>query len=391
VVTRLYRPEDFGVLAVYAALSSIVAVVASLRFDTAIPLPEEDAEAANLLAVACVLAAGTSALLGLSIAIGSGALSRLESYRLIAPYAYLLPLSVLGSALFQAFNYWAVRKRSFVRVARTKLTQAVAMLGAQAALGAIGLRPAGLLAADVLGRGTGTGTLALAALRVDRAAAYLSLARMRQAARAYRRFPIFAAPAAMLNALGLNLASLLMAGTYGSHVAGEFALSQRILALPLALLGDAVSQVYVVEASRLARDEPQALRGLLLRTTRHLGLLAAAPAAIVALLGPFLFRLAFGTPWSEAGVYGQLLAGMLMVQLAVAPVSQTLNVLHRQDWQLAWDASRTALVFAVFTSCGRAGIAPRLAVGLYAVVMIASYILNWALIWTAIGRKARAA
>jgi O-antigen/teichoic acid export membrane protein len=52
IVTRLYTPADFSVLAVFASLLSIVSVAACLRFDVAIPIPEHDAEAVNLLALA---------------------------------------------------------------------------------------------------------------------------------------------------------------------------------------------------------------------------------------------------------------------------------------------------------------------------------------------------
>lgn len=46
LLTRLYTPEDFGLLAVYASLLGLIAVIASLRYELAIPLPTDDTEAA---------------------------------------------------------------------------------------------------------------------------------------------------------------------------------------------------------------------------------------------------------------------------------------------------------------------------------------------------------
>jgi O-antigen/teichoic acid export membrane protein len=40
ILTRLYTPEDFGVFGVYASILGIVTVVASLRYEYALPLPE---------------------------------------------------------------------------------------------------------------------------------------------------------------------------------------------------------------------------------------------------------------------------------------------------------------------------------------------------------------
>ena len=49
VVTRLYDPEDFALLAVYMALITTLSVAACLRLDIAIPLAETDEQAADLL------------------------------------------------------------------------------------------------------------------------------------------------------------------------------------------------------------------------------------------------------------------------------------------------------------------------------------------------------
>ena len=42
LLTRLYTPADFGVLAVYGSLVSLVAVVSAMRYELAIALPGYD-------------------------------------------------------------------------------------------------------------------------------------------------------------------------------------------------------------------------------------------------------------------------------------------------------------------------------------------------------------
>lgn len=63
VLTRLYSPEDFSLLAVYVAILGILTVVACLRFEIAIPLPEQDEEGAHLLVLALGSALAIGALL----------------------------------------------------------------------------------------------------------------------------------------------------------------------------------------------------------------------------------------------------------------------------------------------------------------------------------------
>src|SRR5256885_405341 len=58
VLTRLYTPADYGALAVFSSTITVLLVLASLRFELAIPLPESDEDAASLLALSFLVLAG---------------------------------------------------------------------------------------------------------------------------------------------------------------------------------------------------------------------------------------------------------------------------------------------------------------------------------------------
>ena len=62
LLTRLYSSEDFGLLSVYTSLLALIGVVSSLRYELAIPLPEDDGEAANV-AVLSLIFVGVNTLL----------------------------------------------------------------------------------------------------------------------------------------------------------------------------------------------------------------------------------------------------------------------------------------------------------------------------------------
>src|SRR5690625_1325307 len=53
LLTRLYTPDDFGLLAVYASILSLFTVMASLRYQLTIPLPESDEDAIHIV-VLCI-------------------------------------------------------------------------------------------------------------------------------------------------------------------------------------------------------------------------------------------------------------------------------------------------------------------------------------------------
>ena len=60
LLTRLYSPEDFGLLAVYTSLLMTIGVIASLRYQLAIPLPKSDEEAAHVVVLSLFIVLGIS-------------------------------------------------------------------------------------------------------------------------------------------------------------------------------------------------------------------------------------------------------------------------------------------------------------------------------------------
>ncbi len=62
LLKRRSSPGDFGLLAVYARLLALIAVISSLRYELAIPLPADDGEAAYVAVLSLILL-GLSALL----------------------------------------------------------------------------------------------------------------------------------------------------------------------------------------------------------------------------------------------------------------------------------------------------------------------------------------
>ncbi len=385
LLTRLYTPEDLGVLAVYTSILSILVVIASLRYELAIPLAENDEAAANLLGLSLFIVLWFNLLTALGVWLLGDQIAHWVNTPVLKLYLWLLPLSLFGSGTYEAFSYWAIRKKAFPPIAQTRVSQSLGQVLTQLILGLLKLRPGGLLVGDVVGRLSGSGILAVLLWRKDgRTIKGISIPEIRSVACRYRRFPLLSSGSALLNSAGLQLPALLLAAFFGPHVAGWFALGQRVVGVPMALLGRAVAQVYFGEASWLAREEPGALRRLFLMTARRLLLVGGIPIGLLSLSSPWLFAFVFGDAWFEAGRYVQLLAFMFLVQFVVVPLSQTLNILERQDLQLVWDAGRLILVVGGLVIAGILGCSAWTAILVYSIAMLVSYGVLFILCTTAI-------
>lgn len=345
VLTRLYTPDDFGVLAVYSSILGILSVIASWRYELAIPLPEKDEDAVNLT----VLSLGIVLLMGLVVGFGIWLLGdeivRWVNTPALRSYFWLLPLGILLVGSYQVLNYWAVRAQAFSFIARTKMNQGLGATLAQIIGGFLEMGPVGLIIGQIIGQCAGLTTLALLILIADRQKfRTVSWRALKGVAKRYQKFPIFSGFSSMINSAGLQIPAILLAVLYGTQVAGWFALSQRVLGIPMILVGQAVSQVYMGTASRLACRDIKALRSLFLRTAVRLLLVGGIPLGVLAIGGPTLFIQVFGSDWENAGRYLQILCLAFLAQFVIVPLSQTINILEHQEWQLKWDIFRLLLV-----------------------------------------------
>jgi O-antigen/teichoic acid export membrane protein len=345
LLTRLFSPVDFGLLAIFAALVGLLGVVAGLRYEFAIPMCRDEDEAAGmvvlclvlscLLAIACaliVLAAGP----GIATALGIAAL---------APLLWLLPPCVLVLGLGQAFDYWSIRQGSFRVNAVSRLVLYGGQAGTQVGLGLAGASGAGL----ALGYAAALPAAERARLRSAAGRRLWPLARM------HWRYPAFSSPAALLQSAVHLLPAIPLAALYGPAVAGWFALVQRLINLPVRMLGQAASQVYLGE---VAERPPAAVYRLFLRTSIRflaLGLVGMLP---LLLAGPALFAFVFGEPWRPAGEFAQALVPFYLARFVVAPVSQTLNRFERLDLHLLSTGIGAAALALTFAASWRYALSP---------------------------------
>jgi len=385
ILTRLYSPEDFGVFGVYASILGIVTVIASLRYEYAIPLPEEDETAANILVLCFVLLLGITTVSWFVIQGLGSQIVTWANVPALKSYLWLIPLGVLGAGTYQILNYWAVRKRDFSRIARTRISRGVGRAAVQLGVVFASSGPLGLLLGQLAGEAAGSASLGLAAWTKDRAPfKAVSLQGMRRAGARYKRFPLFSSWGDLLDALGLQVPQILFAAFYGAEVAGWFALGQRVIAAPLNIVVDSVSQVYFGEAARLPRDDPKAMRRLFLKLTGRLALIGGVPVVVICALAPWFFTIVFGPGWETAGRYVQILGPMFAVRFAIVPLAHTLNILERQDLFLFWDGTRLALVVGALLAGEASGFSDLTAVGVYSLSMLIAYLVLWGFVWHAL-------
>ena len=385
VVTRLYDPTDMGVAAVFASILAILVPVATLRYELAIPLPEEDAKAGHVLGLCLVLVVFASISCHFGARFLGEHIVRWTRVPALGPYLPLLAPSLAATGFCVALRYWAIRKKTFSGIAGATLAQRASLVSAQLGLGALQFGILGLVAARVAGPLVGFLVLGALAWKTDRTIfARVRLRNLSGVAARYYRFPLFSSPAGLLNSTATRIAPVLLAAIYDTRIAGWFALVQGIMALPMSLVGRAVGEAFFGNAAILLRDNPRQLKVLFKKLAWRLLALGTGPIVLAGLVAPYVMGWVFGKAWAPAGEYAMLLTPALLLQFVVSPLSPTLNILEYQSVQFLWDMLRVCSVLAVFLVASSLGLEAGVVIGLYSVVLALLYALNLVLCTLAI-------
>lgn len=132
LLSRLYTPEQFGAYGAFTAVLLMVASVACLRFELAVPVPESDEEGARLATIALVSAAGVGLAAGMVAHFSLWAPGGDAGLRQWAGPA--LGLGVIAMGAYQAATNWAVRSRHYKVLATSRLTRSIGQVVAQLGL-----------------------------------------------------------------------------------------------------------------------------------------------------------------------------------------------------------------------------------------------------------------
>lgn len=388
VLTRLYTPADYGVLAVYSSILGVVSVVACLRFELVIPLPAEETDAANLVGVSLGIAGLVSLVTGAGVWLVTALDLFPDHVDQLGVWIWLLPLSVFWTGWYQTLSAWGIRRSAFGRVAKTRVTQSVSQIAVQLGLGFLGNGPGGLILGQIAGQTGGSGTLANLAFREDRTAfSGISWAAMSGGVKRYGKQSAYATVAALLNSMGLQLPILLLTSAYTTTVVGLFGLGQRLFALPLDLVGRSVAQVYLSRAAELARGNVRELATLFRVIATRLFMVATVILVPVALIAPWLFSVAFGATWYEAGVFVRIMAANFVGQFVMVPLSHTLVVLERQDLLLLWNTVRVILVAGSLMTAKALGLSASGAIAMLSGSGLFAYVLLFILTQAALRQR----
>jgi O-antigen/teichoic acid export membrane protein len=131
------------------------------------------------------------------------------------------------------------------------------------------------------------------------------------------------------------LPALLFAALFHPAAAGLYILTNRVLSMPMTIIGRAIGTYFFAHAADAHREKRMAQ--LVAGMHQRLAQIAMPPVLVFLLAGPELFAFVFGDAWREAGVFARWMAPWLYVTFVTSPLNALFDVVERQSLELLFE------------------------------------------------------
>ncbi|MDH1767227.1 oligosaccharide flippase family protein [Comamonas aquatica] len=341
ILSRLYSPEDFGVLAFYSILISFIVPWASLSYSQAIPLIKNKKLAARLFFLCCFIMFLFSIALYFFLFFYGADLFDFFGFTDLSSWVQMIVFGGLFAAFYELASTWAIRNKNFNGIAKSQCMQSFWGNFLKIAFGFLSIGPIGLLLGQLVNQSAGV----LVLLKSWRKEFSWDLkGRLIADAKLlighFSEFPIYKLPAQTFSILAANAPILMVSMLYNKAVMGQLSMAIMALSLPVGLLGGALAKVFYAEISSLGKRRVSDIKKLVINLQKNLFFVGAPIALGVYLFAENFFVVVLGDQWRLAGSFSSILAPFLLFQFTSSPLMEVFNVLGRQVLNVYLQAAR---------------------------------------------------
>jgi O-antigen/teichoic acid export membrane protein len=350
ILTRLYTTEDFGLLALFLAITTILGSFVTGRYEYAIILNQKDEDTINVAALSFLIALCFSIVLLISILFFNKQIADLLNNQDISFWLYFVPFVVMMIGLLQILNFLNLNKKLYKDIAKIKVYKTTAMSAVQLGFAFIKSGATGLIMGQIISHVFSNYQLVRSiAQKYD--LKKIKVTQIKRLARRFINFPKFSLPATLANNLAQNLFIFFSLIFFNITTLGYYYLAQMFLSIPMSIVGSSIAEVFFKEAS----DEKKKTGRCIVtfkKTLVKLLLISLVGFVILIFIVEDLFSLVFGENWRIAGTYSKYLIPMFAVRFVVSSLSTVDTIMQKQRFYLFFNVALLSTVLLVFFFAG---------------------------------------
>ncbi|AXH09207.1 translocase [Malaciobacter halophilus] len=349
ILTRIYTPEDFGVLSLFVAITAIFGSIANGRYELAIMLPKKDEDAINIFALGFIITVVISLILLIIITLFNDYFTKLLDNEDISFWLYFIPLTVFFVGLWNILNYFNNRKKNYKDIANATIIKSIIQAIIQLSLGFLKNGAVGLISGNILSQFFANTKLLVNIIKDKVLISNISKVKIIALAKKYKDFPKFTLWAGLANTSSKNITNIFISTFYGIVTLGYYSLVQRVLEMPASLVGGSIGQVFFQEAVEEKKRTGTSIVSFK-KTFKRLLILSIAIFPLIYFFIEDIFIIVFGEAWKEAGEYARIILFLVIVQFIVSPLTAINQVYMKNKNVMYWQLGLLTLHIVILYS-----------------------------------------
>jgi lipopolysaccharide exporter len=333
IITRLYTPGDYGLFAVFTSIVGPISIFATMGYSTAIVLPNKEHEASALLTISLFLTITITFITSILVfIISSFSISNTE-IREFKGYLWLVPVSIFAHGLYLSFRYWNIRHNRYGNISLAAIFKFLVNNAILLIMGFAGFASGIIIViGGIAGSYISPVILSKHLWRDNKYLLSDSLKKknIKKLLIRYSKFATISSPTDLLSQLTVQTPIYLLSIFFSQTIIGFYAIGLRLLTMPMSLLGNSIGEVYF---QRISQKNPDS-RLVTEKVFKYLVVFGFPIFYYLAIFGEEIFSVFFGSKWSEAGVYSQLISLLIFVKFITIPSNYITLVFNKQEYTL---------------------------------------------------------
>ena len=372
ILTRLYIPEEFGLIALYTAYVAVITVLATACYDLAITLPLSDKDAAHVVTLTLKICLMVSVFLYLPIMFFGDIVALWIGNIELSIWFYLLPISVLATGAFNVFQYWCNRKSQYWLMSVNRVQKGGFTAISNIALG-LGQVKGGMVIGSVIGQLISTVLIGRGIWKKNKEYFFRIKPQCEIAlAKRYINHPKHIVIAQLIGIVAQQMPVFIVSGLFPLTTVGFFSMAYNLVSIPSALVANAIGDVYRQRIS-VAYHERGEFRDLFIKTLTKTSFIALLPYVIIYFVSPFIFELVFGSQWKVAGEYAQILIVSSFFRFILTPLDKGAVVVGASYYIFIWHTCRLIGYLTLFAAAKMIIFPIKTILWLFVIINIAIY------------------
>lgn len=323
ILTRLYLPEHYGIFGIFVAITTLLGILSTFQYSTAIILPQNDEDANWLLKSSVLITTGVSVVILLAVLILSKFFSDFIATKGLTVEIFLMPLSVICIGLNASFVALGNRHKKYRIISTNRVVSSIA--GASTSFiyfWLFGADSIGLILGYLVGQFISSVFLFIGITKHIQIRIFenYNFKEMFLVLKRYANFPKYSLVTDFINGLINQLPIFLLAKLSGRTSVGYYNMSNRMLGLPVITISSGFSEVFRQRASHDFNTHGNCI-AVFKKTAKSLTLISILPFFGIILFGAEIFTVVFGENWRTAGIYSQIMGSMFFFRFIVSPLT----------------------------------------------------------------------